>query len=195
MWHPKSLLALQQLKTITIKYEQLEQTKKKSMILRMQHVGRCFYLQLMVKSRYTFCQFCVFKLMTIVAQCFLDVMQWTCKMKCMLSSNQWKALYHFVTLQCYRESAPITALLPTLCVYNGFFTVSDWTGVKVREIKDGRLLLPRLYLSALITDIRRLCPYEQGDREKRMLESQRETEEVKEWNIPERRAAVWKESV
>lgn len=62
--------------------------------------------------------------------------------------------------------------------------------MKVKEIKDGRLLLPRLYLSALITDIRRLCPSEQGDREKRMLESQRETEEVKEWNIPERGAAV-----
>jgi len=59
--------------------------------------------------------------------------------------------------------------------------------VKVRAIKDGRLLLPSIYLSALI---RLLCPSEQGDRETRMLARLRETEEVKEWNIPERLAAV-----
>lgn len=120
---------------------------------------------------YTFCQFCVFKLMTFgsIMLSRLYVIKWL-----LLSSNQRKALYHFVTLLCYWESAQITALLPALCVYKGFFTVSDWTGVKVREIKDWRMLLPRLYLSALITDIRLLCPSEQGDREKRMLERQRE---------------------
>lgn len=142
---------------------------------------RCCYLQLMVQSRYTFCQLCVFKQMTMV-------LSWLYAMNCLLHLNQWKALYHFVTLLCYWESAQRYS---QHCVYKGFFTVSDWTGVKVREIKDGMLLLPRLYLSALITDIRRLCPSEQGDREKRMLESQRKTEEVKEWNIPERLAAVW----
>ncbi len=157
------------------------------MILRMQHIFTlCFYLQLMVQSRYTFSQFCVFKLMTIVAQCFLDFMQW---IACWVKTSGKR----FTILLRYNVTEKVHSLqrYSQHCVYNSFFTVSDWTGVKVREIKDGRLLLPRLYLSALITDIRRLCPYEQGDREKRMLESQRETEEVKEWNIPERRAAVW----
>lgn len=158
----------------------------------MQHVFTLCIWQMLLSATHGSIKVNILSVLCIQTHDYNSTMlSWFYAMNCMLSSNQWKALYHFVMLLCYWESAPITALLPTLCEYKGFFTVSDWTGVKVKEIKDGRVLLPRLYLSALITDIRRLCPSEQGDREKRMLESQRETEEVKEWNIPERGAAVW----